>query len=131
MQTYVRAHIDLSTSPLLKYGGRTGVWPKIWALGELTMYALRRKRASLMPAVALALLGAIVTIPALSSSRLYAAVPERFGTVTVQRGDSLGALAERPPPAGGSVQDTLDTIVAANHLDSATIVPGQQIKIPR
>lgn len=95
------------------------------------MYALRRKRASLMPAVALALLGAIVTIPALSSSRLYAAPPERFGTVTVQRGDSLWALAERRTPAGGSVQDTIDTILAANHLDSATIVPGQQIKIPR
>jgi len=95
------------------------------------MYALRRKRASLMPAVALAALGAIVTIPALSSSRLYAAAPERFATVTVQRGDSLWSLAERRTAPGASVQDALDAIVAANHLENATIVPGQQLKIPR
>ena len=95
------------------------------------MYALRRKRASLMPAVALAVLGALVMIPALSSSRFYAAAPERFATLTVQRGDSLWTIAERQTPAGGNVQDTIDTILAANHLDTATIVPGQHIKIPR
>ena len=95
------------------------------------MYALRRKRASLMPAVALAVLGAIVTIPALSTSRFYAAAPERFATVTVQPGDSLWAIAERRTPSGGNVQDTIDTILAANHLEGATILPGQHIKIPR
>jgi LysM repeat protein len=84
-----------------------------------------------MPAVALAVLGAIVMIPALSSSRFYAAAPERFATVTVQRGDSLWALAERRTQAGGNVQDTIDVILAANHLESAVVVPGQHIKIPR
>ncbi len=95
------------------------------------MYALRRKRVGLMPAVALALLGATAMLPALSSSRFYAAAPERFATVTVQRGDSLWALAGRRTPPGGSVQDTIDTILAANRFDSAVIGPGQRIKIPR
>ena len=95
------------------------------------MRALKRKRMSLMPALALAALGAIVAIPALSGSRLYAAGPERFTTVTVRAGDTLWSLAERRTNSGADVQRTIDTIVAANHLDSATIVPGEQIKIPR
>lgn len=95
------------------------------------MYALKRKRMSLMPAVALAALGAIVAIPALSSSRLYAAAPERFATVTVRAGDTLWSLAERRTPNGGDVEQTVDTIVAVNHLDGVAIVPGERIKIPR
>ena len=53
------------------------------------MYSPRRKRITLMPAIALAALGALVAFPALSSSRLYAAGPERFATVAVHRGDTL------------------------------------------
>jgi len=95
------------------------------------MYALRRKRTSLMPAVALAALGAIVAIPALSSPRLYAAGPERFTTVTVRAGDTLWSLAERRTPTGGDVEQAIDMIVAANHLDGAAIVPGEHLNIPR
>ena len=95
------------------------------------MYAIKRKRMSLMPAVALAALGAIVAVPALSSSRLYAAGPERFTSVTVQPGDTLWTLAQRRTPADGDVQETIDTIVAVNHLKGAVIVPGEHIKIPR
>lgn len=95
------------------------------------MVPVRRKRMSLMPAVALAALGAVITIPALSSSRLYAAAPQRFATVTVQRGDTLWTLAERRTASTGDVQATVDSIIAVNHLDGATIVPGEQLKIPR
>ncbi len=95
------------------------------------MNALRRKRMSLMPALALAALGAIVTIPALSVSRLYAAAPEHFGIVTVQRGETLWGLAEQQTPPGGDVQATIDTIISLNHLDGATIVAGERLKIPR
>jgi predicted Zn-dependent protease len=95
------------------------------------MDALKRKRMSLMPAVALAALGAVVAIPALSSSRLYAAGPERFTTVTIRAGDTLWSLADRRTPGGGDVEQTIDTIVAINHLDGASIVPGEHIKIPR
>jgi nucleoid-associated protein YgaU len=84
-----------------------------------------------MPAVALAVLGAVVMIPALSSSRFYAAVPLRFATVTVQRGDSLWTIAERQTPAGSSPQDTLDVILAVNHLTGVAVFPGRRIRIPR
>jgi LysM repeat protein len=84
-----------------------------------------------MPAIALAVLGGIVMVPALSTSRFYAGGPERFAVVTVQRGDSLWTLAERGTPSEGNVQETLDAIVAFNHLKSSAIVPGQRIKIPR
>jgi nucleoid-associated protein YgaU len=84
-----------------------------------------------MPVVALAALGAIVAIPALSSSLLHAAGSERFASVIVHRGDTLWTLAESHTPAGGSIQETIDTILAVNQLDGAAVVPGQQIRIPR
>jgi LysM repeat protein len=91
----------------------------------------RRKRITLMPAVALAGLSAIVAIPALSQSRLYAAAPQHVSVITVARGENLWSIADRYTQDGGSVQDTIDTIMSANHLASATIHPGERLKIPR
>jgi predicted Zn-dependent protease len=90
----------------------------------------RRKRFTLMPAVALIGLSALVSVPLLSSSHLYAASPVRLTTVTVRSGDTLWTLAERHTPAGGNVQDTLDRIDAQNHLNGAMIVPGERLQIP-
>ncbi|MFY9781223.1 MAG: LysM peptidoglycan-binding domain-containing protein [Candidatus Baltobacteraceae bacterium] len=84
-----------------------------------------------MPAVAMAALSALVAIPALSQSRLYAAAPEHFAAVTVRAGDSLWAIADRYTPADGNVQETVDQIMAANHLRDAAIEPGQRLAIPR
>ena len=95
------------------------------------MYSPKRKRPTLMPAVALAALGALVAIPALSQSRLYAAAPERFATVTVSAGQNLWAIADRYTPEGGSVQDTVDSIMTANGLSSSTVIAGEHLKIPR
>lgn len=95
------------------------------------MYSVKRKRPTLMPAVVLAALGAVVAIPALSQSQLYAAAPQRFGTVTVARGDSLWAIASRYTGEGNSVQDTVDGIMAANSLHSSTLVTGEHLRIPR
>jgi len=94
------------------------------------MHSPIRKRITLTPALAMAALGALIAIPALSSSRLYAASPERFTTLTVQRGDSLWAVAEKYTPDGGNVQETIDEISAANHLSGATVITGQKLKIP-
>ena len=90
-----------------------------------------RKPFSLMPLVALVALGAVTAIPALSSHLLYAASSERFASVTVRSGDTLWTLAERRTAPGDSVQDTIDTIRAVNHLGSAALAPGQRIRIPR
>jgi nucleoid-associated protein YgaU len=95
------------------------------------MHAPRHKRITLTPALAMAALGALIAIPALSSSRLYAATPERFTTVTVQRGESLWSVAERYTADGANVQDTIDQISAANHLTRPTIEAGQKLSIPR
>ncbi len=95
------------------------------------MYRERRKRPTLMPAVALAALGALITIPTLSNARLYAAPPERFEMVTVHQGDTLWTIAEAHTPAGSDVEESIDTIVSANHLSGTTVYPGQTIRIPR
>ena len=90
-----------------------------------------RKRTTLMPAVALASLGAIVAMPLLASPRLHAAEPEHFRSVIVARGQTLWTLAEDGTPADGNVQDTVDRIMSANHLASASVYPGQRLTIPR
>ena len=95
------------------------------------MYSPKRKRFTLMPAIALAALGGLVAIPALSQSRLYAAAPERFATVTVTAGQNLWSIADRYTPEGGNVQDTIDAVMQANGLTISTVVVGEHLKIPR
>jgi Tfp pilus assembly protein FimV len=94
------------------------------------MYSPNRKRITLMPAVAMAALGALVAFPALSQSRLYAAGPQHFANITVRHGDNLWAIADRYTPGGASVQDTIDHILAVNGKSNAVIVPGEHLKIP-
>ncbi len=88
------------------------------------------KGFTLMPAVALATLAAVVAVPALSASHLYAAGPDRSASVTVRSGDTLWAIAERTTPAGGNIIDTVDTIVATNRLSAGGIIPGQRLRVP-
>ena len=95
------------------------------------MYTPRRKRITLMPAVALAALSGLIAIPALSASRLYAAAPVHVTHVTVARGDNLWTIADRFTPSDGNVQETVDEIMQANHLDDATVIPGQRLQVPR
>lgn len=95
------------------------------------MNYLPRRKLTLMPAVALAALSALITIPALSQARLYAAAPAHVAHVTVRHGENLWAIADRYTPASGNVQETVDQIEEANHLDTATVVPGQRLQIPR
>jgi LysM repeat protein len=89
-----------------------------------------RKRLTLMPLIALAGLALAVTLPALSAVQVHAAQPVSYETVTVKSGDSLWKLAADRTPSGGDVQATIETIVAANHLASASIRPGQQLQLP-
>jgi LysM repeat protein len=90
----------------------------------------RRKRFTLMPAIALAALGLIVALPTLSSVRLYAATTQRYATVTVRPGDTLWAIAASHSPANADVQEVVDRISDANHLTTGAIQPGQHLRIP-
>jgi nucleoid-associated protein YgaU len=90
---------------------------------------VRRKRFTLMPAIALAALSLIVALPTLSSMRLYAAGAERYAKVTVHPGDTLWSIAAAHD-AGGDIQQTIDTIDAVNHLHGAALQPGQKLRIP-
>jgi nucleoid-associated protein YgaU len=94
------------------------------------MTGYRRRKFTLMPLIALGTLALSVTVPALSATTLHAAAPVRYATVTVRPGDNLWSLAERRTDAGGDVQAVVDEIVAANHLGSAGLNPGQRLRIP-
>jgi LysM repeat protein len=95
------------------------------------MIRQRRRKPTLMPLIALSTLSLMVTLPALSATRLYAASPTRFSVVTVRPGDSLWSIAARYTPASESIQETVDRIAATNHLSGGAIVPGQRLQIPR
>jgi predicted Zn-dependent protease len=90
----------------------------------------RRKRITLMPMIALAGLSLMVSLPLLSSTHLYAASAHRYADVTVKPGDTLWSIAAAHS-GDADVQDTIDRISEANHLQAATIQPGEHLRIPQ
>jgi LysM repeat protein len=90
-----------------------------------------RKRFTLMPLIAIAGLSLVVTLPALSATQLHAAKPVTYTTITVKSGDSLWNLADDRTARGGDIQSTVDQIIAVNHLNTASIAPGQHLRIPQ
>lgn len=90
-----------------------------------------KRKITLLPAVSLAALSALIAIPALSQSTFYAAAPEHFSVTTVARGENLWTIADRYTPNGENVQETIDNIKSVNGLTSSTVIPGQHLKIPR
>jgi len=89
-----------------------------------------RKRVTLMPAIVLAALSLMVSVPALSSMHLYAATAQRYAEVTVQPGDTLWSIASAHTSDNGDVQDMIDRISAVNHLSASVILPGEKLRIP-
>lgn len=91
----------------------------------------KRKKFTLMPLIALATLGLMISLPVLSSTRLYAASARHYTNVTIHRGDTLWTIAAAHTSSGGDVQETIDQITAVNHLGNATLQPGQHLRIPQ
>ncbi|HEY6325845.1 MAG TPA: LysM peptidoglycan-binding domain-containing protein [Candidatus Cybelea sp.] len=91
----------------------------------------RRKRFTLMPAIALAGLGLMVALPTLSSMRLYAATAQRYAIVTVHPGDTLWSIASAHAGPSTDIQEFVDRISDANHLRGGTLQPGQHLRIPQ
>ncbi len=89
----------------------------------------RRKRLTLMPAIALVALSLMVALPTLSGMRLYAAGTQRYTSVTVNPGETLWSIAAAHT-GSSDVQETIDRIIAANHLHGVTLQPGERLRIP-
>ena len=98
---------------------------------EAAMYAYKRKRLSLMPALALAALSALVAIPAFSQVRLFAAGAQHPITIVVHPGENLWSIADRYTATDGNTQETVDAIKEANHMKSSSTVPGERLLVPR
>lgn len=90
----------------------------------------KRRRFTLMPIITLAALSAMVTVPALSSMQLHAAAPQHYATVVVHPGDTLWSIASAHTASTSDVQDTIDRITEVNHLSTASIEPGQRLRVP-
>ncbi len=91
---------------------------------------VKRRRFTLMPLIALAALGAMVTVPALSSMHLYAATPTHYSTVVVRPGDTLWSIASAHTASSADVQDTIDHITQVNHLSGVAITLGERLHVP-
>ena len=91
---------------------------------------VRRRKFTLMPAIALTALGLMVALPTLSSNRLYAATTQRYFAVTVQPGDTLWSIAAAHARPSADVQELVDQITDANHLAGGQIQPGERLRIP-
>jgi predicted Zn-dependent protease len=100
-------------------------------VGKTPEMLFRRKRFTLMPAIALAGLTLMVALPMLSSTRLYAASAQRYVTVTVHPGDTLWSIAAAHAAPSSDLQEVVDQISAVNHLQSGTIQPGEHLRIPQ
>ncbi len=91
---------------------------------------IRRKRFTLMPAIAITALGLVVALPSLSSTRLYAATAQRYAVVQVRPGDTLWAIAAKHAAQGTDISQLVDEISDANHLEAGSLQPGQRLRIP-
>jgi len=89
---------------------------------------VRRKKMTLMPAITLAALSLMVTLPTLSS--MHAASATRYTTVTVQPGDTLWSIAAAHTSDTSDIQTSIDRISETNHLNASAIQPGQHLRIP-
>ncbi len=58
------------------------------------------------------------------------AIPEKFVTYTVRPGDTLWNYATSITPKNGNVSDSVDKLVALNHLSSEDLQIGQSINVP-
>ncbi|MGA8324609.1 MAG: LysM peptidoglycan-binding domain-containing protein [Candidatus Cybelea sp.] len=90
----------------------------------------KRKRFTLMPAIALAALGLMIALPSLSSVRLYAATAPTYVTVTVRPGDTIWSIATSHDRSNLDLQELVDRISDANRLQGGALQPGQRLRIP-
>jgi nucleoid-associated protein YgaU len=90
----------------------------------------RRKRFTLMPAIALVALGLMIALPSLSSVRLYAATVPTYVTVTVRSGDTIWSIAASHDRSNLDLQELVDRISDANRLQGGALQPGQHLRIP-
>lgn len=90
----------------------------------------KRKRFTLMPAIALAALGLMIALPSLSSVRLYAATAPTYVTVTVRPGDTIWSIATSHDRSNLDLQELVDRISEANRLQGGALQPGQRLRIP-
>jgi len=89
----------------------------------------KRRRFTLMPAIALAALSLSVTVPVLSGMHLYAASAQRYATVTVRPGDTLWNIAASHT-GSSDIQETIDRIAEVNHLSGSSLQPGERLRVP-
>ena len=91
----------------------------------------KQKRFTLMPIITLAALSLMVSVPMLSSVRLYASSAQKYASVTVRPGDTLWAIAASHTAANSDVNETIDRITEVNHLGAGSLQPGEHLRIPQ
>lgn len=85
---------------------------------------------TLLAVVALIFSAGMQSLRSVDSSLLRALAEIPSQTVTVSEGQSVWSLAGSHPVEGRSTCEVVTWIEEANHLDSAMLVPGQELVVP-
>lgn len=92
--------------------------------------ASKSRRATVLFRIFVLFTAAFVLYTLMIPRTAVSAVPEKFVTYTVRPGDTLWNYATSITPKNGNVSDSVDKLVALNHLSSEDLQIGQSINVP-
>jgi LysM repeat protein len=101
-------------------------------IADLAPRIARRRRSrirALERRLLLAVAGALVLLVLLGTV-VYGGTGGASRVVTVRPGDTVWGIIEDHYPDDADVRQRVDEVLSANHLGSATLVPGQSLTLP-
>ncbi|RFD79983.1 hypothetical protein AXE77_00130 [Gardnerella vaginalis] len=90
----------------------------------------KSRRATVLFCIFVLFTAAFVLYTLMIPRTAVSAIPEKFVTYTVRPGDTLWNYATSITPKNGNVSDSVDKLVALNHLSSEDLQIGQSINVP-
>lgn len=90
----------------------------------------KSRRATVLFRIFVLFTAAFVLYTLMIPRTAVSAIPEKFVTYTVRPGDTLWNYATSITPKNGNVSDSVDKLVALNHLSSEDLQIGQSINVP-
>lgn len=90
----------------------------------------KNRRATVLFRIFVLFTAAFVLYTLMIPRTAVSAIPEKFVTYTVRPGDTLWNYATSITPKNGNVSDSVDKLVALNHLSSEDLQIGQSINVP-